>query len=363
MLQLLQTVLPFESLSASVVTKLSKKIPGLLGACVVAALSFSAGPLQAAEELRYFHLLSGDAAGSGFEMAASLASAISGPPGAPSCNADSRCGVPGLIGVAQSSAGPLDSLGLLADGLADAALVRASLLAHAQDQHQGKIGKHGRLSDLRHVSNIGTHELHVFTARDLKLTKLSQLRHYRIGVGSPRSEVPMIARAMFGAAGMNAGAMQLKPMSDAEAAEKLKTDQLDAFVYVGNDTTRVVSDLLREGAVDDLQIGDDVLDKLAQELTGAYTINVPSRYVAGEWVERLAFPVSLVVHRGAGAHFISAVLASVWWQGNQDLLLEGGLGPLLHARTFEMMQVPLHEGAAIYFRENGGVPRGIAPAP
>lgn len=317
----------------------------------------------AAEDLRYFHLLSGDAAGSGFEMAAAMAAAISGPPGAPPCSQDSRCGVPGLIGVAQSSPGPLESIALLADNFADAAIVRQSLLRYANEKGMQQIGSEGRLSDLRHVSNIGVHELHIFVASHLKITRLDQLTHYRIAVGSPRSEVPYIAQIMFDAAGMNYKRMQLQSMPDVAAADMLAAGALDAFVFVGNMETDFIADMVTNGIVDDVLLDDAVLDKIVQQLPTTYKLTMPLPNRPDAWVERIAFPVGLIVNRQAGVRLVESVLSSVWWEGNQALIERGGLGPLTYARAFEFMQQPLHDGAARYFKDHGGMPRDIAPLP
>ncbi|MEN8723381.1 MAG: TAXI family TRAP transporter solute-binding subunit [Alphaproteobacteria bacterium] len=328
-------------------------VRGLAGA--VTCVLVSGGQAQAAEELRYFHLLSGNAAGTGYAMAESIASVISGPPGAPSCNLDSRCGVSGLIGVAQSSPGPVTSLDLVAEGLADAALVRASLVHHAADR--------GQMATLRHVSNVGTHELHLIVATAQRITHVDQLAQYRIGVGSPRSEVPIVARALFKAAGLPVDRMQLISLSGVEAADLLAQGQLDAFVFVGKAQTRFVSDLLQDGIAADLPLDEALLDDLANNIAGTFKLNVPDPEQDGAWRQLLAFPVSLIVNRKTGAPLVSAVLGSILWQGNQQLIADGGLGPLTHAHAFEMMQLPLHEGAGLYFTEHGGLPRGVTTAP
>lgn len=318
------------------------------------------GKGAAAEQIRYFHLLSGDAAGSGFVMAESIASVISGPPGAPPCSLDSRCGVPGLIGVAQSSPGPIASLSILAEGLADAALVRASLIHYADKQN---IISRAMMPSLRHVSNVGTHQLHLIASPRLIVAGVAELAPYRIGIGSPRSEVPAVAMALFEAAGLPTKQMQLMALPDVEAANLLAVGKLDAMIFVGQAETRFIADLLATGAGIDLPIDEAVLDKLAGNISGTYKINLPDPVQDNVWRQVLAFPVSLIVHQNTGAPLVGSVLESIWWQGNQGILEAGGLGPLSTAHAFELMQLPLHEGAGGYFAENGGLPRGVVAQP
>ncbi len=342
----------------SPVRRFAASIATALGAFVGAIGGVQPG--YAGEELRYFHLLSGNAAGTGYAMAESIAAVISGPPGAPSCSLDSRCGVSGLIGVAQSSPGPMTSLDLVAKGLADAALVRASLINHATNRSDKSEAK---LADLRHVSNVGTHQLHVIVSESVVVDTIADLQSYRIGVGSPRSEVPRIAAALFGVAGMNVKAMDLRSVSDVDAATLMAVGKLDAMIFVGQGQTRFVADIVSSGIGIDMPIDEAVLDELAMKVKGTYKMNLPNPDREDTWRQVLAFPVSLVVNKGTSASLVSSVLNAIWWKGNQTQLEANGLGPLSLAQAFELIQLPLHEGAGDYFADRGGLPRGVIVEP
>src|SRR5690348_11744795 len=85
----------------------------------------------AAEDARFFRIGTAATAGSFFEIGGIIASAISGPPGTPSCPRPGNCGVPGLVAVAQTTQGSLDNLRLINGGQIESGFAQADLAGWA----------------------------------------------------------------------------------------------------------------------------------------------------------------------------------------------------------------------------------------
>jgi TRAP transporter TAXI family solute receptor len=73
----------------------------LLGSLGVMGMS----SLAAAQEMRFFRIGTGGVAGTYYPIGGLIADIISHPPGARPCDKGGSCGVPGLVGIAQSSNG------------------------------------------------------------------------------------------------------------------------------------------------------------------------------------------------------------------------------------------------------------------
>ena len=95
--------------------KSAKTLHALLAVAVWALLSLWLLP-AAAQEIQYHRIGTGSTAGTYFPIGGIIASAISKPPGSRDCELGGSCGVPGLIAVAQSTAGSVEHVMGIAEG-------------------------------------------------------------------------------------------------------------------------------------------------------------------------------------------------------------------------------------------------------
>ena len=91
-------------------------------------------------ETSYFKVASGPIQSRYFRIGTAIAGGISAPLGLRGCERDRVCGVPGLIGVATSTSGPLDNIRLIANRRVEAGLSQGSLIAMAQSG-SGAVGR------------------------------------------------------------------------------------------------------------------------------------------------------------------------------------------------------------------------------
>src|SRR5688500_2679346 len=78
-----------------------------------------------AQDLSYFRIGGGGVGSRLYQLAGAIAGAITNPPGAGKCDDHSPCGVPGLIGLAQTTAGSVENLQSLHDGAIESAVAQA----------------------------------------------------------------------------------------------------------------------------------------------------------------------------------------------------------------------------------------------
>jgi len=77
----------------------------LLGILIGTLGVMGVSSLASAQEMRFFRIGTGGVAGTYYPIGGLIADIISHPPGARPCNRGGSCGVPGLVGIAQSSNG------------------------------------------------------------------------------------------------------------------------------------------------------------------------------------------------------------------------------------------------------------------
>ncbi len=109
----------------------------------VAALAgiLLAGAAAEAQEMKFFRIGTGGAGGTYFPIGGLIANAISHPPRSKPCDQGGRCGVPGLIAIAQSTTASSHNLTAIISGQMEAGLTGAATLYfayHGTGKFEGK---------------------------------------------------------------------------------------------------------------------------------------------------------------------------------------------------------------------------------
>src|SRR5208282_3659220 len=102
-------------------------LAGVIGVFVLADVAPPRAAEESSQALHFFRIGTGASGGTYFPIGGVIASAISSPPGARPCEKGGSCGVPGLIAVAQSTAGSLENLARIEAGELESGLAQADL--------------------------------------------------------------------------------------------------------------------------------------------------------------------------------------------------------------------------------------------
>ena len=118
-----------------------------------------------AQDVRFFSIGTGSTGGTYFPIGGMIASAISGPPGAPPCERGGSCGVPGLIAVAQASSGSVENLENIRSGFIDSGLAQSDTAFWAYTG-TGLYANIEPITDLRAISHLYAEVIHVVVPSD-----------------------------------------------------------------------------------------------------------------------------------------------------------------------------------------------------
>jgi TRAP transporter TAXI family solute receptor len=184
-----------------------------LGAAAIGATGFGALRLvssglsgvsnAAAQDISYFRIGGGGVGSRLYQLAGSIAGAITNPPGAAKCDDKSPCGVPGLVGLAQTTSGSVENLQSLHEGAIESAVAQADVAAEAMSGDEPFKGGAAE-AELRALARIGSAHVHVLVAGTSKAKSISDLKGKTIGFGPKLRDSAVTGAMVLAAHGITA---------------------------------------------------------------------------------------------------------------------------------------------------------------
>lgn len=336
------------------------RVRPMWGAVLAAAVvcGWAAGAFAESPKARYFRIGTGGAAGTYFPVGSLIAEGLTRSANEADCGDPAVCGVPGLIAVAQTSNGSVANVRSLVAGELEAALVQADVAAWAY-RGEGDFGDEPRLADLRAVAALYPESLHVVVHGNLGLRSVADLRGRRISLDEPGSGTLIDSRAILSAFGLDEADLRPEYVKPALASVRMAAGQLDGFMIIAGYPVGSVVRLGWQMPIDLLPIGRDV----AAAIAAANPFLRPSVIPAGTYAgigetPTLEVKAQMVVDAGLDEPLAYAVTRALWGERVQRLLREGhpkGRRIAIEA-ALDGIAIPLHDGAARYYREIGMLP-------
>jgi hypothetical protein len=298
-----------------------------------------------------FQIATGPSDGTFFTIGQAMAGLISHPPGVGRCEISTVCGPSGVILSARTASGSFDNLTAVNNGLIDSALVQADM---AQAAVKGRAPFRRPQRQLRAVAALFSEQVHLVVRANAAIAKVSDLAGKRVALGAPHSDSALTAREILYAFGVGPGAVR-RIDSDDPAAD-LAAGKLDAFFVIAGAPSPLVAAALKSGKAKLLPIDGDAAQQLLKDdsqlaagriAAGAYpgTPETPTLATRAIWVVNARAPDSLIygVVRALFNPANHAPLAA-----SHPAAAEIGLGS-----AAQNLPLPLHSGAARYYREVG----------
>jgi TRAP transporter TAXI family solute receptor len=333
----------------------------LRGAVVLAAAVFLVA-LPAAAQTSMLRIGTGGQSGTYFPIGSLIAQAVSDMPVGPGCNSseaiNGRCGVPGLVAVAQTSNGSVANVGSLQNGEIEMALVQADVADWAFNAREIFAGK-GRHDRLRFVAHLYSEAMHVVTRRDARLNAIGDLRGRMVAMDEPGSGTLVHVRNLLGA--YRLAEADLKPVyiKPDLALPRLLIGQLDVFFIVAGWPTKAVSEALASGQAALAGIDAEVANRLVRQNGFLSLGQIPAGTYPGQLnaVASLMVGAQLVVREDLPEARVQAVLDALWSQRGQSLLGNGHPrgADIRYANALTGRSLPLHAGAERFYRARGGL--------
>jgi hypothetical protein len=319
------------------------------GFCLPAAGQASESPV------RYFRIGTGTAGGTYFPIGTAIANVISRPPGALPCERGGSCGVPGLIGVAQSTQGSLQNAEELAAGRLDAALIQADIAHGAyfgKGAYEGKPPQPG----FRHLASLHAEAVHVVVRRADGIINLRDLRGRRIAIGETGSGTSVHARAILEAFGLKEGEYAPVRAPLVEAADALRQGRIDALFFTGGYPLAAITALSELLEIALVPVAGEPVRQLRQDFPFFTAGRIPAQaYKDVPQTPTVRVGAQLLAMDRLDADLAFALVRALWHPNSAATLARSHpLGAELKVdNALAGAVVPLHPGAERFYKEAG----------
>lgn len=326
--------------------------------------------------ITFFQIGTGPSDGSYFAWGGKLSAIISRPPGTGRCEPGGPCGVDGVLAVVKSSSGSVANVRNVATHHIQSALVQSVVLEQAATA-TGAFRGERPFKGLRAIANVQRETVYLVAGRTSGINSSADLVGKRLAIGIKGSGTEYVALTLLQAYGISRKQVDVSYVEQDQAAEMLLHNQLDAFVYVGNEPSSFIADLANRGTINIVPIAGKKADMLLaahSDLTRVFIADDAYRFVPG--FETLAVNVVWVCDANEGASLVYDLAQALFYPGNRDLMPMRPVeiyGPsrgdkktdaderhrlMLDAATNTV--VPLHPGAEQFYRQEN-VLNGMTP--
>lgn len=301
----------------------------------------------------------GGQSGTYFPIGSLIAQTVSdmapGPACTPSGSREGRCGVPGLVAVAQISNGSVANAAALQSGENEMALVQADVATWAYGATEVYAGKAPQ-DRLRFVAHLYPEAMHVVVRRQAGINRIGDLRSRTVALDEPGSGSLIHVRnllAAYNLAETDLRALYVKPDL---AVPRMQSGQLDAFFIVVGWPVKVVSDALASGNATLLPLDINQVRGVMQRNPFLSFGSIPAGAYEGQTeIPTLMVGAQLIVRSDLSDDLVYAFLEALWSERGKSILKAG------HPRGADIdfkaaltgRSIPMHPAAERFYRARG----------
>ncbi len=324
----------------------------LCAAVAVAALAPLAPACAetAPSDAQFFRIGTGGADSPSFAVAGLVAAGLSSPPGARPCERGGSCGVPGLIALAQALGSPAEAIDLLEQRQIDAIVVPGGEAYRAYAAKRPDTAKPREA--LRTVATLYVEVVHAVVREGSRYETIDDLRRRSVaGATADPASAPFL-QLYASQLGLATAKAPVPTLPVQAALQRLADSRLDGLLIVATPPLPALVEFANLVAIRLLAAPPAASTRLP------YLADVrlaAGSYAGAEALDLPALPTQLVVPASADPARIEAITRALWHDATQKLLAGGS--PV--ARTVKLERalagivVPLHPGAARFYREAG----------
>ena len=310
--------------------------------------SYSGVSNAAAQDISYFRIGGGGVGSRLYQLAGSIAGAITNPPGAGKCDDKAPCGVPGMIGLAQTTAGSVENLQNLHDGAIESAVAQADIAAAAM-AGDDPFKQGDAETELRALARIGAAQVQVLVAGTSKVQSIAELKGKTIGFGPKHRDSELTGQMVLGAYGITAKKAKFTFDEMQPTIAALVDGEIDAMIVADGVPNPDVAALRYSADAKLLPIDGEPAAKLLGERAYLKAVTVPNESYRGlPAVTTLEVPILWAVADKldpALAYALAKALAS-------QTLTSGGKSPVDFALAENTGPLVLHPGAKQFYDEH-----------
>jgi uncharacterized protein len=307
-----------------------------------AAALATIGPAMA-QAPAFFRIGTGGTAGTYYPIGGLIGNAVSNPPN--------------LIVTAVASNGSVANVNAITSGAAESGFTQADV-AYWAYTGTGVFDGRPKVADLRSIANLYPESVHVVVRKAAGAKSIADLKGKKISIDEPGSGTLINAKAILAAFGLGDKDYTPEYLKPGQAAEKMKDGTVDAFFFTGGFPAAAISELASTGSgIDLLPISGPAAEKLIKDLPFFSADDIPAGiYKDVGAVKTVSVGAHWVTSAKISADTVYAVVKALWSDKTRAALDAGhAKGKSIQPATAltGLQGVPLHDGAAKFYREAG----------
>lgn len=308
-----------------------------------------------AQDTQFFRIGTGSSSGIYFPIGSIIAGALSSPPGSRSCEDGGSCGVPGMIAVAQTTHGSAQNVALIASNQVESGFSQADVAFWAY-YGEAMFAKDGPRTRLRALANLYPEMVHIVVRRASDIQSVADLAGRRVSLGAVGSGTRLDAELILAAHGIGAGDIKAVRELPGVSADHLLQATIDAFVIVGGAPFPAIADLAERANIRLLPIEDAAAERVVADHPFFVRARIPDGvYKDTPGVSTLSIGAQWLISADQDEELVYRITRSFWHANTRKLLTAGHAngGQIQLESALHGIAIPLHEGAARYYREVG----------
>jgi len=325
-----------------------------------AAVTLGSAATTMAQELKFFTIGTGGTAYTYYPVGGVIANAISKPPGSRECGEGGSCGVDGLIASAVSSRGSVDNVNAIMSGLRNSGFAQSDVAYWAYTGTGTMEGKEPA-TDLRTIAALFEEHIHLVALADGGIDSVADLKGKRVSLDEPGSGTYVDAKLILEAGGLSTDDLTAEALKGNAASEALRNGKIDAFFVVAGYPTGSLVELASAADIKLVPISGAGADALTEKYGFFASSEIPAgTYEGVDATATVAVGAQWFTSAKEDEELIYQITKALWNDESRKLLDVGhAKGKTITPDTaLNGVGVPLHDGAARFYREAGLIGEG-----
>jgi len=335
----------------------------VLAAVLALAALVPSRAVAAEQELRILRIGTGGTGGTYFPIGSLIAQAVS-----EHRDDEGRLreqGVPGLLAVAQISNGSIANVNGMRRGHLDAALAQSDVVYWSY-HGMAIFGGKARQDDLRVIAHLYPESLHLVARKGSGITSVADLRGRRVSLDEPGSGTMLDARFILEYHDLRESDLQSFYLKPHFAVEAIENDALDAFFIFAGYPVAAINRLAGSAGATLVPLEGEPVQRILEAHpyfsrgvipNGTYGRGVipAGTYKGVGDTPTLEVGAQLVIRADVDDDLVYRITRSLWSESTREILAQGHPkgSALALERALDGVSIPLHPGAARYYRERG----------
>lgn len=308
-------------------------------AAVAAAVALSVAVAGAAKAEQFINILTGGTSGVYYPLGVALSKIYSDK------IAETKVQV-------QSTKASVENMNLLQAGRGEVAFALGDTVAAAW-QGEEEAGFKKKLEKLRGLSALYPNVIQIVASRDSGIKSLADLKGKRVSVGAPKSGTELNARKVFEAAGLSyndLGKVEYLPFG--ESVELMKNRQLDATLQSAGLGVASIRDLATSVPITVVAIPAEVVNKIGAPYVAT---TIPKGTYEGQEADVASAAIInyLVTTSDVPDELVYQMTKAMYEAKDQLVAAHAAAKDIKLEEATKGMPLPLHPGAAKYYKEKG----------